>query len=65
MTTGAGEGGKRAPSTPEERYHAVVRYLAQLLWAAGGADEAIAVLSALFADVSSRSGEAGPDDRGA
>jgi hypothetical protein len=47
MTMGSSEGGKRLPSNPEERYHAVMRYLAQLLWAAGAADESIAVLSAL------------------
>ncbi|NJC71486.1 hypothetical protein HC031_17430 [Planosporangium thailandense] len=63
MTTGTGEGGTRLPSTAEERYHAVVRYLAQLLWAAGAADEAITVLSALLAKVSDQPREAAPDDR--
>lgn len=59
MTMGA----DKAPSTPEQRYHAVVRYLAQLLWAAEAADEAIAVLSDLLADVSARSREVAPGDQ--
>jgi hypothetical protein len=65
MITGTSEGGKRLPSNAEERYYAVVRYLTQLLWAAGAADEAMAILSALLADVSARSQQAAPHDRDA
>jgi len=52
-------------SIVEERYYAVMRYFAHVLWAMDAADESLTVLSAVLAEASTRSQDHRPGDRAA